>query len=72
MDEKERALNIVSKYLKDSNEILQTVEEFGKFEDDLPVLIKQIWESQNDFFNDLAHFMLSNCHMDDSEKTNGI
>ena len=59
MDEKERALNIVCKYLKDSNEVLGSVEEFGKFEANLPLLIKQVWSSQNEFFNDLAVFLLS-------------
>ncbi|MAX66311.1 MAG: hypothetical protein QF441_16240 [Bacteriovoracaceae bacterium] len=58
MDEKERALNIVSKYLKDSNEVLTSVEEFARYEENLPVLIKQVWDSQNEFFNDLAAFLL--------------
>ena len=57
MDEKERVLNIVTKYLKDSNEVLNSVEDFGTFEANLPALIKKVWESQNEFFNDLATFL---------------
>jgi|GEM_PF-4056979 hypothetical protein len=68
MDEKERALSIVCKYLKDSDEVLQDVEEFGKFEPSLPVLIKQVWDNQNEFFNDLAYFMLCNSSSDTSKK----
>lgn len=57
MDEKEKVLSIVRKYLNESNEVLQSVEDFGKFEPSLPASIQQTWESQNDFFNDLAAFM---------------
>ena len=58
MTEKERVLNIVCCYLQNSGKIINDVDEFSEFDENLPTLIKGQWGSLVDFFNDLAEHAL--------------
>ena len=56
MTEKEKILNIIYKHLIESGEIISDINDFDKFENTLSSAIKENWNSQNDFFNELAEF----------------
>ncbi|MBL6991918.1 MAG: hypothetical protein ISR65_19200 [Bacteriovoracaceae bacterium] len=66
MNEKEKILNIVLKNLKDNLEILESVDAFEIYDHNLPVMIKENWNSQNDFFNDLAYFTFT-CNLNNGQ-----
>lgn len=58
MEDKNRALNIIVRYLKESDLIIESVMDFERLDPNLPELIKGYWTDQNDFFNDLSEFLL--------------
>ena len=58
MSEKERILNIIYKYLTESGEVVNNINDFDKYEPYLSSMIRNNWHSQNEFFNELAEFGL--------------
>ena len=58
MNDKEKILDTIFRYLKESDVIIKNVADFAKYESSLPDMIKNNWNSQNEFFNEIAEFGL--------------
>lgn len=52
--EKEKVLEKVIEYIKIYKLEVKSIEEFSAFEDTMVSQIKSNWNSENDFFNDIA------------------
>ena len=59
MNEKEKILNIIYKYITKSGEVVNNINDFDKYEPSLSDMIRSNWNSQNEFFNELAEFGLN-------------
>jgi len=58
MSEKERILNLIYEYLIENGEIIYNINDFDKYEQSLSRMIRENWNSQYEFFNELAEFGL--------------
>ena len=58
MNEKKKlTLEKIHIYITETNNSPQSINDFSLVDQNLPSEIKKIWDSQNDFFNELSEFL---------------